>query len=308
MLSASYYFYELILRILAFLADGASAMPLLGALGLLIGRRGHASFCAAGARLLLKLAIPLSFAGLIYFPCFCYVTLLPYNADASWIRAFFSLPGMPWLSSWLAWGAGCAFLQAVRLSGLHPRIIEDRFSFAAVRLPCLLMLAAAFCFFATYFLSGWPFAGAPAELSTQRVLVAVSRNAFRHWFLALSTGGAIALALAPSLLENTRADEALKGQALRWCALWAAACAIPSCLQNWAFLFGMFARSMPVAAEAQGLVTQTAAVLCASFALACWLFCLWKRRAGFPAWLGLALLLLKYCVPLLGALGKFASS
>lgn len=295
MLPATYFLYELISRILAFFADGAAAMPVLAALGLMIGRRGHASFCIAGSGILLKLCIFLACAGLLYFPYSCYVTLLPYNPGSGWISALFSMAGMPWCSAWLAWGIGFAFAGAARMAVLHVKPGEDRFNFHAIKVPFLLMLGAAASFFASYFLGGWPFAGAPAELSGQRVLVAVLRNAFRHWFLALSTGGAIGLALAPLLLENMQASEEVKRQAQRWCALWACACAIPSCLQNWALFIGMLARGIPMAAQTQGALVQAIAISCATIALACWLFCLWKKRSGFMAWLGLLFLVLKYC-------------
>lgn len=286
--------------------DGAAAMPVLAALGLMIGRRGHAQFCRPGALRLLRLSLWLAPAGVIYFPLSCYFTLFPYKPGLNWIAAFFSLPGLPWLSAWLAWIAGCALLYAGLAALGHVRILNERLEFAQVKTAFLLTLAAAACFFATWFLNAWPFAGLPAELSLQRVLVAVSRNTFRHWFLALSTGGAIALALAPRYFRQLEATTQERAEALRWCALWAAAGAIPSCLQNLGIMLGLLGRAMPAAGGGPGAQAQIFAIACGALALAGWIFCFWKKRSGLVAWLALVLLALKYCSPWLASFFKLS--
>lgn len=307
MLEGNYFPGHLALAVLAFLLDGACGLSLPAAFALIFGRKGHAAFCASGSRSLLFLSLCAGISGIVYYPLSCFMVLAPYGnmGPPSFLQSLFSPGGMPWFSAWLVWLAGLALLLAAfyQCGRLKIGAMADSFRMAQIRLPFYLALGGSLCFFSSFFLINWPFGGMPPELSTQRVLLAVGRNAFRHWFFAFAAGGAIALAFAPYCLSRINCDKIEKMNAARYCAMWAACGAIPACFTNWGLILGLLLRNGVLPQIQAGMHIQLLGLFCLTFAIACWLFCFWKKRAGLIAWLGLFFLFLRALAPLLRSLG-----
>lgn len=292
---------DIVQPFLAFLADASAGLPIIGLLGLLIGRRGHANFCLAASRACLKLVLFLGISGLLLYPLSCYLVLSAMESGFTWLRIFMSLPGMPWFSAWLAWLLGYFLIIAAYLSSGNVNTLTNRFSFSEIKLPTIMLAFAAFCFASSFFLVTWPFAGMPAELSPQRVVVAVLRNAFRHWFTALSVAGALGLVTAPFMLAKIPHTQSEKDNTIRWCSIWAFGAAFPSALTNLGLLLGVLARGHASIFSIPGAYSQVIAISCGTLALFCWIWCFFKKVSSSLAWLAIALLLCKAYAPLINS-------
>lgn len=292
---------DIIQPLLAVLVDASAGLPVLAILGLLIGRRGHANFCLDAFRQCLKLGLLLGLSGMLFYPISCYLLLYKNETGLAWLAIFASLPGMPWFSAWIAWLTGYCLVFLAFKSACRVTTRDDRFVFSEIKMPVLLGTIAALCLAASFFLVTWPFAGMPAELSTQRVLVAISRNTLRHWFAALSCAGAVTLACAPLILAKIRHSQTEKDNALRWCAVWAFGAALPSGLANLGLLIGILVRGHASVLAMPGAYAQIIAVSCGTLAILCWVWCFFRKSSGCISWLGFLLLLGKTYAPQLNS-------
>lgn len=281
---------DIVQPFLALLVDASAGLPVLAVLGFLIGRRGHAKFCLAAGRQCLKLDLLLGLSGMLFYPLACWLLIQNENG-LEWFAIFASPPGMPWFSAWLAWLAGYGLGFLAFASSCHVTTKDERLVFPEIKMPVLMGIFAAFCFAASFFLVTWPFAGIPAELSTQRVLVAISRNTLRHWFVALSCAGAVALALTPFILAKLPHSQVEKENTLRWCAIWAFGAALPSGLINLGLLLGILIRGSGSILAMPGAYAQLIAISCGTLAIFCWIWCFFRKTSGIIAWLALFLLL-----------------
>lgn len=232
-----YNFLLYIQQLLGFLLSGASAIPFLIALGLIIGRRGHAAFCLFGSRKAASLAIGLAWAGLFYFPLNYLMVVLPYGLQKSVLSSIFSPQGRPWLAAFLCWCAGIfiLFLAAKSLRGLRLPSGCDRYQFRFIRGVFLLFGMASLAFLIALFLEHWPFAGLPEGMSAERAVLAIARNSMRRFFQAFSPAGALGLLYATWFFKqpSSKKFSEEKAGSLRWFAFWALAGAVPSLFISW---------------------------------------------------------------------------
>lgn len=291
----------------------ASALPLITALTLLIGRRRQARLCAFGAARLARLGYALAWLGL---PAIggSYLTLLYTLRGVNTAPMPVSplAPAMlPITLTALVWLAGlfCAWLlkRACARAPLPPirrNAEEDRYATAAVKVRLQLSLLGAGCFFASYVTQSWPFAGLPAGLTAQAVFFAVFSNALHNYFMAFAPAGALALfflAVArPSMPGGPDGPDARDAQrAARWCALWAMIGYIPFCLDRWGLVIGFALRGNGLPGW---LWPQLPPLALLTAAVACWsaLFALSRPlRHNTLIFLGLFLLLARESYPFL---------
>lgn len=249
----------------------SAGLALMIVLSLIAGRRGNGRFLLYGNRVCLNLCLILALAGIFYFPLAYFREIVSFNQDAAIIwKPFLEPPGLPWSTSMGAQVAGFLLLGAGRL--LLPNRLGDSYLLRDVKGTLFCCLAAAFCLGATCFLSDWPFAGYPPELSGERVFRAVFRNAAGHYFRDFCPAGALGALLALCLPARpeiySRKEKIL---ACRWMCAWAFAGNLPWLLRAWAVLIGVSLRGNP-AAFGPGYLTSHLFVLgILSFALALWL-------------------------------------
>lgn len=283
----------LISPFLRLLTEAAAGMPVILALGLVAGRRGHATFCVDSALLFLRLALPLSLCGPLYYIYDYLVQILPFLAPgaSSW-APLFSPPGLPWLTSALVWLFGAGFLAAAYLflRGLAGRVFPgDKYRLANVAKPLVLCLVAAAFFCACNWLINWPFAGFPRDLPEDRVIMAIGRHAMRQTFASFCPAGAIAVLMAARVLPPR--GKAERG-AIRWLAAWAIGGAIPQTIRTSGLALGALLHQSSGMVLPLGMAEQGASSLFAWAAILSWA-CLFpgdRTRALF-VWLGFAFLL-----------------
>lgn len=256
------------LQALLFLVWIASALPFITALGLIIGRRGHAAFCLFGSRKLLGLALGLGIAAFFYFPASFLGVLLPYGAPGQILSSLFEPAALPWLLGSLAWLFALPLLPLARHALKRVgKPAEDFYAFAAIRPAFMLCCAASALFFMAMLLNKWPFAGLPQGLDMERAVMAIMRSSLREFFRALSPAGAVALLYCVWQFATTpRIFREEKAGAFRWFSFWAIAGCAPALLANWGLQLGSMAagtnNSMPghAALYFYALVFQSLAV------------------------------------------------
>lgn len=296
-----YNFLLYIHHLLAFLAAAAGSMPFLIALGLIIGRRGHAAFCIYGSRRLCGLALGLACAALFYFPSSYLAVVLPYGLHASILDGIFLPAGRPWLVALLCWllGIFILWLASGSLKALRMEGKEDRYQFRFIRPVFMLLMLASLAFFAALFMENWPFAGLPEGMNVERAAMAIARHSMRRFFMSFSPAGAIALLYASYFFSRSgrSGDQEEERGSLRWFSFWAAAGAVPSLFISWALqLLSWNRAALPGLANTNliilGLILQSMAA-----GLWIWIF-IRPKKAGTRVILAFLLALLKSFWPL----------
>ncbi len=220
------------LKLLSFLGAAASALPLLIALGLIIGRRGNAKFVINGSKKLTPLAIWLACVGIFYFPISYLSVVLPYGLKKSVLTAILLPEGRPWLVASIIWLVGIVILFLA--CGIFKRMKsvknDNKYSFRYIRTPFFLFILASLCFLISYFFENWPFAGLPESLSMENAALAIGQHTMRRFFAAFSPAGAVSLLFLSWLVAQGRLNDfkTEKLASLRWFSFWSCAGAIPS--------------------------------------------------------------------------------
>lgn len=292
-------------------ANAAATLPLMAALSLILGRRGHAAFCLAGAAALAGLALCLAAAWPLLVIGDALVELsrggeLPL---ARRFAAFFT-PAAAGLSLGVAlWCAGMACAWLGRRASLQKAAAlpagTDSYSARAIRVPLWALFAAAACALTAFALRNWPFAGLPAGMDLWRAGGAVIKYAFRAYFAALTCGGACGLLLAAFAARRgwhgASLSDAGAAGAVRWCAVWAVAGSVPQLLERWGVALGLWLRGgtgLPDGAHTA--LFQLAALALLTLAAAAWgalLVARAPRRRLALAPAGLVFLLLSVSAP-----------
>lgn len=291
-------------------ANAAATLPLMAALAILIGRRGHAAFCLAGARTLAGLALCLTAAWplLVVTDAMVQLSLATQAPLTSRLAALFTRAGAGISLGVAAWVCGAGFLwlgrSACAAAAMRLSPGADRYPARAVRAPLAALLAAAFCALCALALKNWPFAGPPPGMDLWRVAAVVGKHACRAYFTALTSGGAVGVALVAARAggQEGRPDTTEITGAVRWCALWAVAGALPQLLERWGLTVGVWLRgsAAPLPGNPRAALIQVVALGLLTLAVAGWAALLVGRRPlrHLPlAWAALALLLLAVSAP-----------
>lgn len=293
-------------------ANASATLPFMAALALLLGRRGHASFCLAGAAALAGLGLFLSAAwpALVVGDALVQLSRAGGATAQTRLAAFFTPAGAGLSLSVVLWCAGalCAWLGRraclQKAAALPPGV--DSYRAGAIRVPLAALFAAAACALTAFALRNWPFAGLPPGLDAGRAAGAVIKYAFRAYFSALTSGGAVGLLLAAAVARRgafhgpLSAAEAVGG--VRWCAVWAVAGCLPQILERWGVALGLLLRGggPPVPGNPHAALFQLTALGLLSLACAAWAVLLVRReplRRLMLAPAGLALLILAVSAP-----------
>lgn len=312
--------------LLGTVANAAATLPFMAALTLILGRRGHAAACLRGAGALAGLALWLSAAWPILTLGDAFVRLSRTGdaPAATRLMALFEPAGLGISTSVAVWLVGAALVWfgrrtcAAAAAALPPG--ADSYRLQAIGLPLVLLLAAAACALAAFALRDWPFAGLPAGMDMARAAAAVGKHACRSYFTALASGGAFGLLLAaraarrngcasrPPAAGAQRPSAPLSVAeaegAVRWCALWAAAGYLPSCLEHWGLALGLLLRGNAGPLLHGGhwplILLQFTTLALLTLAMTAWLLLLLARaplRRLPLAWAGAALLFLAASAP-----------
>lgn len=274
---------------------GAAALPLIIAMGLVFGRRGNGLFCLWGNSRLACLAIFLSLVGPFCILGNYLLQMLAINAR-DYIAPFFSAPGMNYSLSLLLWIVGMAslFYGARMLDAAlaeTPLGTNDQYELKYLKRTIWPLLFAAILFFGTFITGHWPFGGFPAELSEEKVIMAVMRNAARSYFMAFAPAGALACAYAVHGSARARNfDPNLVHAGVRWCAIWAFAGYLPHCLQNLGIMLGAGARTNAFNNPHLSLIPQIFALGLLLGGIACFALIIFKKKSmRWLAYIGLFL-------------------
>lgn len=288
-------FFAICSAILNLLAKAAAVMPVMAALAMIFGRRGNGSYCLRGSLKLLTMCLFLAWTGPLWLAAGYLAETLHYGGSWSRILApLFAAPGMPWSTGCGAWFLGCLSAAVACNAVVRAGLKADRYSLKQIKWPVGFSLLAAFCFFATFLLINWPFAGLPEGLEWDRAVMAIFRHASREYYMALCPAGAIAL-LAFNVYANG-IERHYQEPTARWLGFWAVAGCLPYTLVTWGSLMGMgLNESVSIA---QSFRPQAWALFFLTAALAAWIVLLWKPRWWRPLSLaGFILLLCKTLIP-----------
>lgn len=279
-----YNFLAYIQQILFFILSAASTLPFLIALGLIIGRRGHAAFCLQGSRKISGMAMWLACVGFFYFTISYLTIVLPYGLSKNVLSSIFLPQGRPWLAAALCWLAGIfiLFLAKASLKRIIAPAAEDRYRFRLIRVAFILFSTTSFVFMTALFLEHWPFAGLPEGMSMERAAIAIARNSMRHFFQSFSPAGAFALLYAAWFFSHPSLKKVKleKAGSLRWFAFWAIAGAVPSLFISWGLQLASWSRAtLPEMANPKlillGLLFQT-------LAIATWIWIIFRPDKSTP--------------------------
>lgn len=276
-------------------------MPVIIALTLATGRRGHAGLSAYGARSLARCAAALAAlgpllaaGGVIALLASLRGTEHMFDGVSIWMPAM-----LPYTTSIAAWLAGIAclllYLAADRASA-RSRVTADQdyWQPGQIALRVGLALAAALCFFTAQVLPNWPFSGMPQGLNATDAALAILSGTLHEYFTAFAPAGSLALLVLAFKTRNaatgfTQADEQ---RAARWCALWAMVGLIPRCIDRWGLVIGLSLRQGPLP---QGVTGQAMALVPVTLAIACWVALFALRAPRKLYWLNvLGILLLVF--------------
>lgn len=298
--------------LLGIAANAAATLPLMAALALILGRRGHAALCVAGARALTGLGLWLAAAwpALVIGDALVQLSRAGGATAATRFAAFFTPAGAGISLSVAVWltGMACAFLGryacARAAAALPPG--TDSYSARAIRVPLVALLLAAGCALAAFALRNWPFAGLPPGMDAWRAAGAVLKHAFRAYFAALASGGAVGLLLAAAAARRGSFHGPLTPAeatgCLRWCAVWAVAGCLPQLLEHWGVALGLLLRGggPAVPGNPHAAFFQMVALGLLTLACAAWAVLLIRReplRRLMLAPAGFALLILAVSAP-----------
>lgn len=286
-----------LLAILEFIRNAAASFPLIAAIGLCAGRRDHGREYLDAAARFFKIFMGCSILGFLYFPLAYFILLLPYKTATSTLWGPLLEPaGLPWSASMAAWMGGiiCFSLAWQALPGGNG---PNSYGLAYVRNTLIFCCIAGLFFFATFILINWPFAGLPENLAFDRAVMAIIRNASRNYFMTFGASGALALFFASGIC---RMD--LLPRIPRWLAVWAVLGYLPSLLQRWSVILGIFVnKSIPGGTSGyQILITQLAFL---TLAIICWSFtAITGKWPGLAANFGMGLLAANILLPPLSVL------
>ncbi|MBD5646970.1 MAG: spidroin-2 [Desulfovibrio sp.] len=298
--------------LLGIAANAAATLPLMAALALILGRRGHAALCLRGAAALAGLGLWLAAAwpALVIGDALMQLSRAGAATAATRFAAFFTPAGAGIRLSVAVWltGMACSFagrLACARAAAALPPGTES-YSARAIRLPLTALFAAVACALAAFALRNWPFAGLPPGMDAWRAAGAVLKHAFRAYFAALASGGAVGLLLAAAAARRRNfhgpltAVEATGG--VRWCAVWAVAGCVPQLLERWGVALGLLLRggAPAVPGNPHAVLFQMVALALLTLACAAWAVLLVRReplRRLRLAPAGLALLILAVSAP-----------
>lgn len=277
-------FQQALFAIWTLLTQAAASLPIVAALTLVAGRRGEARAALYGASLLANFGVCLASLATPYYLASYLREVLHFNAPwRQMLAPLLSAPGMPWLSATLAWLAGLIFFAfgAWRAAKKRAGFSADKLPVKNLKSEFASLLAAGACFFASFILINWPFAGLPEGLAQDQAYMAIFRKGFRDYFLAFCPAGALSLT-AFNYFARTWPPR-LMPQAARWLSFWALAGCAPTLLIAWGTITGLSMRGSGVLARMSGHIS---ALFCLSAALCLWAFILWKPKFWRP--LGLA--------------------
>jgi len=304
--------WQWIAAVLKLGASAASAMPVIIALTLATGRRGHARLSAFGASRLAFCAAALAVLGPLLITGDVLALLANLRGTermldgvSVWMPAM--LPYTTAVAAWLA-GILCLllYIAADRATPRpQPAAGQDCWQPGQIGLRVGLALLAALCFFAAQVLPNWPFSGLPQGLTAGDVALAILSGNVHNSFTAFAPAGSVALLILSLTPRNDSAfSQDDEQRAARWCALWAMIGFIPRCIDRWGLVIGFSLRQGPlpagVADQAMGLVPMT-------LAIACWVILFALRAPRKLYWLnilGLLLLMLSASFPFLLMLGR----
>lgn len=231
-------FWNWAASLLGVAADAAVSLPLMAALTLVLGRRGHMALCVRGAGALGFLGLALAPAGVVTGLGDFLLQLSRAGQAGFWERmAVLAVPAgrgpalglLCWLAAMACVAGGSVALARARrapgtadadaagpcrtIPGTRPALASGlpgglapglAAGLTGLRIPLCLLLAGALCFFAALACRDWPFAGLPPGMDPGRAAAAVLRHATRLWFTTLAAGGAAALAFAAIALRRGR--------------------------------------------------------------------------------------------------------
>lgn len=273
------------IAILDLIMKAAAALPLLTALGLVFGRRGSGIFCLWGCSRLGALTLVLSFAGPVCILANYILQMTVLNAHDLFVP-FFTRPAMNFSLSLLIWllGMACLYFGTNNLKNdlavASSRQIEE-YELGSIRDAFWPLLLTSGLFFITFITSHWPFGGFPDELTHERVIMAILRNAARGYFMAFAPAGAFACVYAAWYATRIpSADSGLLQSATRWCAFWAFIGYLPHCLQNMGILLGAGARANAFDNPELGLYSQMLALALLFAGIACFAPILFRKKAS----------------------------
>lgn len=297
-----------LLALLAIPAQAAAALPLIITLGLIAGRRGNGRFCLQCNFSLLNFCLILAPAGAL--AVFWDLCLQIPPRDNFWDglgKACADFAGLPYTTTLLAWLCGYLLLLLARFWPPAPGLIDsrDRLRMAPLKKTLALCLGATFCFFATFWLANWPFAGLPQGLEWDRAIMAIIRNAMRHYFVCFCPSGALALCYALDKFDKNPAftpEQRRLGR--RWLAVWAACGIFPGALTQWGLILGLALRGNLAGQLASGHAASFASLCCVSLAMICWIsLIIAKSDRCYLAWAGLGLLIIRQSAPFIMKFG-----
>lgn len=282
-MTSGFVFAQIFIVALDFIMKAAAALPLLAALGLVFGRRANGVFCLWGGSRLAWLGFFLSLAGPVCILANYILQMKALNAP-DFISPFFTIPAMNYSVTLLIWlaGIGALCLGANNLENIlasaSANQIEE-YELKSIKGAIWPLLLASALFFITFITGHWPFGGFPAELSLERVMMAVLRNAARNFFMAFAPAGAFACAYAARCAAKIPAFDASVFQAAtRWCAFWAFIGYLPHCLQNAGILLGAGVRANAFDNPQLGLFPQILALCLLLAGIACFALMLFRKN------------------------------
>lgn len=262
-------------------ANGICGLPIIILLGLAAGRRGRGRLCLDANRVLLLFALiasPIVPAHIFGSYLLQILPILPPGGD--WLAPLFTSAGFSFLSSIFCGLLGCVCLLCaflwLRIPAARP-LFQDKYTLGYVAGPMLWCLAAAFFYIGVFWLINWPFAGAPAGMSTDRLLFVIGRNAMHAYFTTLAPAGSIGLVCSTFYhftgLENRKL-------ALRWLACWAGAGYLPHTITALGLIIGIAVRGEFLGALSLGLSEQLWITGATCLAI---IFCariIWAKKTG----------------------------
>lgn len=315
MIYANTVLFPWLLNISGIICGAAIAMPMITALGLIVGRRGNAAFCLLGANCLFKLCLGLGILGIFHFPVSYLAAVAGLNITGS-IWSLLLIPaGYSYWSAAIAWFCAvvCLFAADRKFKSIcqADSLRDNKYLFAFIKWPFVFLLATSAFYLTSLCLENWPFGGLPKELSWDRAFMAILRHSIHRYFMDFCPAGAIALLFAPYWLAAPYflpfREEGRRGK--RWLALWAFAGCLPYCVQTWGLVIGLCLRGNLAGNLAAGLDLQIASLACLTLGIVCWgVILLHKNAPSWLAWCGFAFLLLRDSAPWLIKTWRYLSA
>lgn len=301
MLQHSPIIWQWLLALVGIAANAAAALPIIIILGIAVGRRGNAAFCIQGTLALFRIALLLSPLGIIFFIGNWLAQIHDFAAIPYLI---FRAASLPYISSAAMWFLGICFLYLsyILLKAKIPS--ADTYRLSQLKKPLFCCILAACCYFSTYFLINWPFAGLPEGLPLDRAVMAILRNGARHYFYAFCPAGAIALLFALHWQKALAASQQQIDNGIRWLSVWAAIGYLPYLLQRGGVTLGIWLRgNAGFTASFPGFWAQVCSLCLLTLAIACWIWLfVAKNKNAALAWLGAGLLFARESVPYMAKL------